>query len=228
MELLKELEKIGALAAEPMSLLVLFINLVVGVILALALRWHYQRYASVLSNRQEFSRVFPFLVLTTTLIIMVVKSSLALSLGLVGALSIVRFRAPIKEPEELVYLFLAIAMGLGLGANQTLLTVLASAFILGAVAIMRRRESETIPSRSYLSINVSGSDRPVSDVHEIVRKHFATGNVRRAELSSDETEIGYLVEIQDVEEISALTKELRESFEDVRMSVTDQSYLPRL
>ena len=55
--------------------------------------------------------------MTTYIVIMVVKNSLALSLGLVGALSIVRFRAAIKEPEELVYLFLIIAAGLGCGAN---------------------------------------------------------------------------------------------------------------
>lgn len=46
------------------------------------------------------------------------KSSLALSLGLVGALSIVRFSATIKDPEELVYLFFCIAVGLALGANK--------------------------------------------------------------------------------------------------------------
>ena len=46
------------------------------------------------------------------------KYSLALSLGLVGALSIVRFRAAIKEPEELVYLFLVIGLGLAFGSNQ--------------------------------------------------------------------------------------------------------------
>ena len=50
--------------------------------------------------------------MVTTLVIAVVKSSLALSLGLVGALSIVRFRTPVKEPEELTYLFFSIALGL--------------------------------------------------------------------------------------------------------------------
>ena len=49
--------------------------------------------------------------ITTFLVISVVKSSLALSLGLVGALSVIRFRTPIKEPEELSYLFLAIGIG---------------------------------------------------------------------------------------------------------------------
>ena len=66
---------------------------------------------------------------------MIVKSSLALSLGLVGALSIVRFRAAIKEPEELVYLFLIIAIGLGCGANQLIITCIGIIFALFLVVI---------------------------------------------------------------------------------------------
>ena len=61
--------------------------------------------ARSLTGRQHVAPIIPIMSLITFLIIMVVKSSLALSLGLVGALSIVRFRTPIKEPEELVYLF---------------------------------------------------------------------------------------------------------------------------
>jgi hypothetical protein len=64
-----------------------------------------------LSNRSRLATIFPLMALTTMLIISVVKSSLALSLGLVGALSIVRFRAAIKDPEELAYIFLAISLG---------------------------------------------------------------------------------------------------------------------
>ncbi|MEO1895580.1 MAG: DUF4956 domain-containing protein, partial [Methylococcales bacterium] len=110
---------------DPLDLTLLLINLIIGTILALILRFHFRRFGSTLSNREEFAMVFPFILLTTILIITVVKSSLALSLGLVGALSIVRFRTPIKEPEELAYLFLSIAMGLGLGANQTIPTIVA-------------------------------------------------------------------------------------------------------
>ena len=65
---------------------------------------------------------------------MIVKTSLALSLGLVGALSIVRFRAAIKEPEELVYLFLIIAIGLGCGANQ--LIIITTGIFFSLVIIM--------------------------------------------------------------------------------------------
>ena len=59
------------------------------------------------------------------LVINVIQSSIALSLGLVGALSIVRFRTPVKEAEELVFIFLAIAIGLGLGARYIMITSVA-------------------------------------------------------------------------------------------------------
>ena len=126
-------------SAAPLSLGALLLGLTTGLILSLILRWHFQRFGSTLSNRAEFAQVFPFIVMTTILIITVVKSSLALSLGLVGALSIVRFRTPIKEPEELAYLFMAIAIGLGLGADQLLPTVVSVAVVLAFSRLERGR-----------------------------------------------------------------------------------------
>ena len=83
-----------------------------------------------LTGKMHIGSIIPVLSAVVFLVIIVVKSSLALSLGLVGALSIVRFRTPIKEPEELVYLFLAIAIGLGYGAGQVLITTILSLSIL--------------------------------------------------------------------------------------------------
>ena len=84
---------------------------------------------SISGGRQIISSLLP-LTLTVCVIITVVKSSLALSLGLVGALSIVRFRTPVKDPEDLVYLFLAIVTGLGFGANQNIFTSIGVSCIL--------------------------------------------------------------------------------------------------
>ena len=94
------------------------LSLVTATILSLLIQLFYLKYSSTLSNKFEFSKNFVILGITTTIVITIVKSSLALSLGLVGALSIVRFRAAIKEPEELVFLFLVIATGLGCGGNS--------------------------------------------------------------------------------------------------------------
>ena len=112
---------------------VFIIGLIASGILSFLIQLVYLKYSNSYSNKFDFSKNFIILGLATTLVITIVKSSLALSLGLVGALSIVRFRAAIKEPEELVYLFLVIATGLGCGAGQlkiTLIGILASLLII--------------------------------------------------------------------------------------------------
>ena len=75
--------------------------------MAFLLRRFYISRSFSLTGKSHIGSIIPILSSVVFLVILVVKSSLALSLGLVGALSIVRFRTPIKEPEELVYLFLA-------------------------------------------------------------------------------------------------------------------------
>jgi len=111
------------------------LSLIFASILSFFIQLFYIKYSSSLSNRKEFSKIFVILAVTTCIVIMIVKSSLALSLGLVGALSIVRFRAAIKEPEELVYLFLIIAIGLGCGANQLIITTVGIIFALIIIII---------------------------------------------------------------------------------------------
>ena len=121
--------------AENTSVLTIAVYLLIGGLLALYIRFLYRRCNSSLSDADSVARIFPALTMVTIGVIAVVKSSLALSLGLVGALSIVRFRAAIKEPEELVYLFLCIGVGLALGASQPLLAValvvVVTVFVLG-------------------------------------------------------------------------------------------------
>ena len=106
------------------------ISLLLSAILALLVKYVYLKCAMTLSNKSYFSDLFVPLSITTTLVITVIKFSLALSLGLVGALSIVRFRAAIKEPEELIYLFLIIGIGLACGANQYIVVISATIFII--------------------------------------------------------------------------------------------------
>ena len=85
------------------------------------------RYSLIYSHQpwaKSYSQTITFLLLPiiTYTITMTIAGNIALSLGMIGALSIVRFRTPIKEPEELVYLFFSIAIGIGFGAGQTLIT----------------------------------------------------------------------------------------------------------
>ena len=115
---------------EPLSIASFGLNLLIGTAIGFVLSWHYRHFARSMSNRGTFAQVFPLIILTTILLISIIKSSLVLSLGLVGALSIVRFRTPIKEPEDLAYLFMAVAVGVGLGADYRIITSIGSAAIL--------------------------------------------------------------------------------------------------
>lgn len=82
-----------------------------------------------------FAMTLVGLSLVTTLVIMAVTSNVVLSLGMVGALSIVRFRAAIKEPVEIVYLFWAVAVGIVIGAGMIPLAVIGSV-IIGVILIL--------------------------------------------------------------------------------------------
>jgi hypothetical protein len=108
------------------SIMPTLINFFLCLILGFVLRYFYLHKSNSLNGKNNIASILPLLTGIIFLVIVIVKSSLALSLGLVGALSIVRFRTPIKEPEELVYLFFAIAIGLGFGANQPVITTIIS------------------------------------------------------------------------------------------------------
>ena len=82
-----------------------------------------------------FAMTLVGLSLVTALVIMAVTSNVVLSLGMVGALSIVRFRTAIKEPMEIVFLFWALAVGIVIGAGMILLAVIGSV-IIGVILVL--------------------------------------------------------------------------------------------
>lgn len=133
-------------------------NIFVALLLSLIVKFTYEKFSTTLSNKYEFSKNFVILALTTCIVITIVKSSLALSLGLVGALSIVRFRAAIKEPEELVYLFLIIAIGLGTGAGQTYIVTIGVGISLILIIIfyyLQTKQKEKSNNFLHLSISIN-------------------------------------------------------------------------
>lgn len=224
MESLLNLEVGGQL-----SLAALLLNMAVGVVLAAILRWHFQRFGSTLSNRVEFSQVFAFILLTTILIISIVKSSLALSLGLVGALSIVRFRTPVKEPEELAYLFIAIAMGLGLGADQTVATVLGGLTILLVVGVFRWQHAGNEQKNLFLSVHCTdaGADaRFLETLSAAVRRHVAVSDMRRVDVRDGAWEATFFLDVKGSNDLVALMDDLRRSFPGIGLTVIDQNRMP--
>ena len=150
--------------------LITFIEgLMLAGILSFIIQITYLKFSTSLSNKYDFAKIFIVLGLTTTLVITIVKSSLALSLGLVGALSIVRFRAAIKEPEELVYLFLIIAIGLGCGAGQLKITFIGVIFAIIIIIIFsfiwkRKKVFDDEVLNSSIIFNERVSDKKIDEL----------------------------------------------------------------
>ena len=115
---------------QKLDIVTVLVNFFLCVFMSFLLRRFYISRSFSLTGKSHIGSIIPILSTIVFLVILVVKSSLALSLGLVGALSIVRFRTPVKEPEELVYLFFAIAIGLGYAAGQVLVTTVIVSLIM--------------------------------------------------------------------------------------------------
>ncbi|MFL2948000.1 MAG: DUF4956 domain-containing protein [Nitrospinales bacterium] len=225
-------QKLALFNQAPLSLTALVINLGIGVFLSLLLRWHFKYFGSTLSNRDEFSQVCPFILLTTILIITVVKSSLALSLGLVGALSIVRFRTPIKEPEELAYLFIAIAMGLGLGADQRIPTLVAGPLILIVMAVFKWSRKESKKKNLYLSLdwreNPGKTENFLTQFNRVIEKHVLISDLRRMDVREGGLEATYFIDVENPDNLSKLVEDLQKTFSGIGVTFIDQNQMPSI
>lgn len=213
---------LGLTTPAPLSLDTLAINLLLSVILASAVAWYYTSYGKSLSNRAKFAQTLPVLAMIVVLIISVVKSSLALSLGLVGALSIVRFRTAIKEPEELIYLFIAISIGLGLGADQRWPTVLAILIILAYLLV--RQTLMPRPSKNNLYFNIATADQAnaFSLINEILLAHVEAAELRRLDQSPLGQQATYLIKCSDDTTLATLMDSLRGRLPNSEFSFIEQ------
>jgi len=196
--------------AQPLELQTFVINLFLSAILTFILGRVYIHWGTSLSNRRKFAGNFMLITITTTFIILVVRSSVALSLGLVGALSIVRFRAAIKEPEELAYLFFAIGIGIGLGDNQRMVTLMAMVvgiLIIGVVRLFHNREADV-----NLHITVATGNPQKVDL-EAIMNTLDTYCAKLKLLRFDETETAmeasFLVEFRALEKLQEARAALR-------------------
>jgi uncharacterized membrane protein YhiD involved in acid resistance len=159
-------------------------------------------------------------------IITIVKSSLALSLGLVGALSIVRFRAAIKEPEELAYLFMAIAIGLGFGADQASTIFTAFCIIVIFIVVRNRITENEVKSGDtnlYLTLRGSDPDRlQIDSVVELFKASDISARLKRLDEASQTIEIVFNLVIDDVNLLGKLKSDLKLIDPEIEISLIDQ------
>jgi len=210
----------------PVEIWMLLLCLATGVVLAALLRWHYVKQGRALSNRESFARNFVPLALAVILVISIVKTSLALSLGLVGALSIVRFRTPIKDPEELSYLFIVIAMGLGLGAEQIFPTVAAFAFILLILSLRAWRTASGHAQMLYLEVHIPKGDTAAAvfeKLSALLVNRMKSVNLERLEVQAEGVVASFGVWCPDGGILAKATEDIQGTWPEARITFLDSS-----
>ena len=180
-----------------------FIALFLSLILSYIIKFTYIKVGRALNDKDYFSDTFIPLAIITTLVITVIKFSLALSLGLVGALSIVRFRAAIKEPEELVYLFFVISVGLSNGANQFLLSIV-STIIIVSFLFMRNYYQTKINNdfrlnsdANILSIEINKNKQNIEEVINKLKPHLNYLKLKSASIEQNKSTYVFWYDIEE-------------------------------
>ncbi len=198
------------------------LNLAFAVVTSFILSRVYVYWGASLSNRRKFAANFMLVTITTTFIILIVRSSVALSLGLVGALSIIRFRAAIKEPEELAYLFFAISLGIGLGDNQRLVTLLSLVvviIVLGLSRLLRQTQSDvnlnlTVSSRSPRKVTMP-------QVMDTLEKHCAKLRLMRYDENDQVLEMSFVIEFRHTSDLNKAREALMKLSEKLEIAFMD-------
>ena len=204
--------------------------IILSLILAYIVKFTYLKVGRALNDKDYFSDTFIPLAIITTLVITVIKFSLALSLGLVGALSIVRFRAAIKEPEELVYLFFVIAIGLANGANQFLLsifaTILISIFLFIRSFYFQKKNKDAYFSAdsNILNISILNNEKfKIDNLVNDIKKNFKYLKLKSANIEEKVSNYVFWFEIDEKSSTDLLKNLSSLSSKDLTISVYSKS-----
>lgn len=162
---------------------------------------------------KTFNLSLMLLSVITAAIILTIQSSVIVSLGMVGALSIVRFRTAVKEPLDLIFLFWAISVGIISGAGMIGLAIAVSVLVTVLMLVFYRVPE--IRKSLILAINLSDYEK-VAEVLQIVKKYDAHYSEKSRNISGGRVDMLLEIRLKDYEE---LLKELNavESMQSVSM-----------
>ncbi len=176
----------------PHALIVsLLISLFVSSLLSLLIALVYRLTHRSMSYEPTFLTTMVMVAPIVTLVMFFIRGDLVLSLGLVGSLSIIRFRTPIKDTRDMIFLFWAIAAGLGSGTDNLMLAVIATVFMAIITATLYLVEYGNPTYSDYLMVLSGHNPYYPSEAKEIILRHTIGSRIRSHEVREDLWEIVY-------------------------------------
>ncbi|MBP5223485.1 MAG: DUF4956 domain-containing protein [Lachnospiraceae bacterium] len=170
------------------------IGMVFALVIGLFIFLIYKKTFSGIMYSTGFAMALVGLSMVTTLVIMAVTSNVVLSLGMVGALSIVRFRAAIKEPMEIVFLFWALGVGIIIGAGMIPLAVIGSAIIGVIFILFAGRKLQDTP---YILIVNCKDEKAEKSALEIVNGSVRKNIIKSKTVNGNGIEMTFEIRVKD-------------------------------
>lgn len=207
--------------------LIIILNLFFCIISSFILMYVYRNKSNALSSKIQISPIIPLLSNITFLVILVVKSSLALSLGLVGALSVIRFRTPVKEPEDLAFLFFAIALGIGYGAFQLYATSIIFVILIVIIWFFLSNKNENITDSFNIVVELGSEKNPkyFDKILKLLNLNCREVNLVKIEKETNITIIYYRVTFENADNIKNLMDILDKEFNEIKFSLYENKIL---
>ena len=166
-------------------------------ILALYIYFCYRIMTRKSFYSKSFNIALVAMALLTAAIILTIQSSIVVSLGMVGALSIVRFRTAIKDPMDLVFLFWAISVGIICGAGLSEIALLVSLAVTLLLFVLDRAPVVAAPMILVVNGTVTGDSLPEKEIMDVVSRYSSYSTVKTTRLTGDHLDMVIELRVKD-------------------------------
>ena len=178
----------------------------VALLLAFFQFFVYKKTYTGVKYSKSFNITLVMVTVITTMVMMIIESNLALSLGMVGALSIIRFRTAVKDPLDVAFIFWSVAIGLSCGSGIYIISVIGSIVIAIILTLLSRGKlSENV----YLLTIFSSSGSSFDEIESIFKQSLKSYDLKISNTKSYGTESTYEIKFKNQSDVSKLCADLK-------------------
>ena len=194
------------------DLINILFSFLLAIIIGIIISQIYRVTNTGMNYEQSFMIALVLLGPIVTAVMLFIQGNLVLSLGLVGSLSIIRFRTPIKDTRDMIFLFWVIAAGLGCGTYNWTIAVIFSLILLIVIIVMQIMKYGQSNNRDFVLIISGNQSYPSDEIDSVIKKYTSDAQIRSHESEDDHWETIFEIRFSDLKgkESKALIQDLKD------------------
>jgi hypothetical protein len=189
---------------------IIFFSLLLAFVIALVISQIYKMTHRGVNYELSFMTSLVLLAPIVAVVMMFIRGNLVVSLGLVGSLAIIRFRTPIKDTRDMIFLFWSIAAGLGAGTYNWGIVTLFSVFMVVVIFFLHLFKYGRSQNNDYILVVSGNSDYDSDLLIDIVRKYTKDSKIRSQKIGDDIWEMIFELQLENGKrDVDLIVKELK-------------------